>query len=104
MSPARTSRSRARTRPTTTVHELGVAGPTSFFFEWETLNQPDQHEVFYEGALIHDTGLVGDNINEGTGSATVVVPAGASTQVTVTVTGPEAGTVWDYTVNCPAAP
>lgn len=87
---------------TTTVHELGTAGPTSFLFEWETLNQPDQLEVFYEGVKIHDTGLVGDNINDGTGSATVTVPAGTSTQVTVTVTGPEAGTVWDYVVNCPA--
>lgn len=89
---------------TTTVHELGTAGPTSFLFEWETLNQPDQLEVFYEGNLIYDTGLVGDNINEGTGSDTVSVPAGTSTQITVVVTGPEAGTAWSYVVNCPAAP
>ena len=50
---------------TTTVHSLGVAGPTSFLFEWETLSQPDQLQVFYEGVEIYDTGLVGDNINGG---------------------------------------
>lgn len=87
---------------TTTVHELGTTGPTSFLFEWEALNQPDTFQVFYEGVKIHDTGLVGDNINEGTGSATVNVPAGTSTQITVTVTGLEAGTAWSYVVNCPA--
>lgn len=78
-----------------------MPGPTSFLFEWEAFNQPDQFEIFYEGALIFDTGLVGDNINEGTGSATVNVPAGSATTITVRVTGPEAGTVWEYTVNCP---
>jgi len=88
---------------TETLHELGVAGPTSFLFEWEAYSQPDQFEVFYGGVEIYDTGLVGDNINEGTGSATVNVPAGTSTQVMVRVTGPEAGTVWDYVVNCPAS-
>lgn len=86
---------------TSTVHELGVNGPTSFVFEWEALNQPDQFEVLYEGVEIFDTGLVGDNINEGTGSATVNVPAGTSTQVTVNVTGTEFGTLWSYVVNCP---
>lgn len=35
---------------------------------------------------------------------TVNVPAGTSTQITVVLTGPEAGTVWDSVVNCPAAP
>lgn len=86
---------------TTTAHELGVAGPTSFLFEWEAYTVPDQFQVFYEGVLIHDTGVVGDAIGDGTGSATVMVPAGTSTQVTVVVTGPS-GTVWDYRVNCPA--
>ena len=38
-----------------------------------------------------------------TGSATVNVPAGSSSQVTVVMTGPEFGTVWYYTVHCPAA-
>ena len=61
---------------------------------------PDQFEVLYEGNLIFDTGVVGDNINEGTGSSTVNVPAGSATTVTVRVTGPN-GTGWDYRVNCP---
>lgn len=87
---------------TETVHQLGVSGPTSFLFQWEAFGIPDQFEVFYEGVLIFDTGLVGDNINEGTGSATVNVPAGSATTVTVRVTGPQANTAWRYTVNCPA--
>lgn len=61
-------------RVTTTGHELGLAGPTSFLFEWEAYTVPDQFQVFYEGVLIHDTGVVGDSIGEGTGSATVMVP------------------------------
>lgn len=85
---------------TETLHDLGKAGPTSFLFQWEAYGVPDRFEVYYEGVLIHDTGEVGDNINEGTGSATVVVPAGSATQVMVRVTGPS-GTLWDYVVNCP---
>ena len=85
---------------TTTVHELGVSGPTSFLFQWEAYGIPDQFQVYYEGNLIYDTGVVGDDINEGTGSATVTVPAGTSSTVTVVVTGPS-GTAWQYTVNCP---
>lgn len=87
---------------TVTDHQLGVSGPTSFLFEWEAINIPDQFEVLYEGVVIFDTGLVGDDINEGTGSAIVNVPAGAATTVTVRVTGPDAGTAWSYVVNCPA--
>ena len=86
---------------TVTLHELGEAGPTSFVFDWEAFGVPDQFEVLYGGDVIFDTGVVGDNINEGTGSATVNVPAGADTTVTVRVTGP-VGTAWEYRVNCPA--
>lgn len=101
VAPCNASTSSGGAGVTTTVHDIGVAGPTSFVFDWEAQNVPDQFEVFYEGALIHDTGVVGDAINEGTGSATLTVPAGTSTQVTVVVTGPS-GTAWDYRVNCPA--
>lgn len=83
---------------TTTVHELGTSGPASFVVEWDMLVQRDSLEVFYEGTEIFDTGIVG-----GTGSATVNVPAGSSSQVTVVMTGPELGTVWYYTVRCPSA-
>ncbi len=81
---------------TTTVHELGTTGPISFLVSWDMLIQKDQMQVFYEGVEIFDTGVVG-----GTGSHTVEVPAGTSSQVTVVMTGPEAGTVWYYTVHCP---
>lgn len=104
VTPCNASTSSGGQGVTTTVHELGTAGPTSFPFAWEAYGQADRFQVFYEGVEIFDTGLVGDNINEGTGSTTVAVPAGTSTQVTVTVTGPEFGTLWDYTVSCPAAP
>ncbi|MBF6177758.1 MULTISPECIES: hypothetical protein [Nocardia] len=85
---------------TTTVHQLGVAGPTSFVLAYETYDIPDRIQVFYENAQIHDTGYVGDNANQGTGSAVVTVPAGGATSVTVRVTGPSR-TKWEYTVRCP---
>lgn len=85
---------------TTTIHQLGTAGPTRFVLVYETYDVPDRIQVFYQGAQIHDTGYVGDQINQGTGSTVVAVPAGAATSVTVRVTGPS-GTKWDYTVRCP---
>lgn len=85
---------------TTTVHQLGVAGPTTFVLSYETLNIPDRIQAFYEGAQVLDTGYVGDNLNEGTGSAVVSLPAGTATTVTVRVSGLDE-TKWEYTVNCP---
>lgn len=90
---------------TTTNHALGTAGPTSFTLSYDTRNQADRIEVFYEGKRIKNTGLVGDNLRDpnrrGEGSTVVNVPRGSSEIVTVTVTGPEDGTIWDYTVHCP---
>lgn len=100
---------------TTTVHSLGVAGPTSFVLDFNALSQPDRFQVFYEGAQIHDTGWRGDPgyddpdgnpitpTGPGLGSATIAVPAGTSMEITVVVTGSGAGTVWDYLVNCPVS-
>lgn len=85
---------------TSTNHELGRGGPTSFVLRHETYSIPDRIEVFYQGARIHDTGYIGDNTNEGTGSPVVTVPGGAATSVLVRVTGLN-NTEWDYTVNCP---
>lgn len=85
---------------TDTRHELGRSGPTSFVLNYETLSVPDQIDVFYEGNRIHSTGYVGDDLNEGTGSAVIAVPAGGATAVLVRVTGPS-GTAWEYVVNCP---
>lgn len=85
---------------TSTYHDLGRSGPTSFVLTYETVNIPDNIEVLYQGQLIHSTGYVGDNLNEGTGSVVVSVPAGTATTVLVRVTGPDS-TAWEYTVNCP---
>lgn len=85
---------------TSTNHQIGRTGPTSFVLSYETYAIPDKIEVFYQGALIHNTGYVGDNLNQGTGSALVNVPPGTATSVVVRVTGPN-NTDWDYTVNCP---
>lgn len=84
---------------TETNHILGVSGPTSFVLGYETYNVPDQIQVFYDGAQVADTGRVGDNINDGTGSIQVTLPPGASTSVLVRVIG-DPGTKWDYTVYC----
>ncbi|WP_245650042.1 hypothetical protein [Millisia brevis] len=85
---------------TDTNHILGVSGPTSFVLSYETYNVPDQIQVFYEGVQVADTGRVGDNINQGTGSIQVGLPPGGSTSVLVRVIG-DPGTDWDYTVYCP---
>lgn len=85
---------------TTTRHELGRSGPTSFVLAYETEDVPDLIDVFYEGAQVYSTGWVGDATNQGTGSALVTLPAGGATAVTVRVTG-GVGTVWEYVVNCP---
>lgn len=88
---------------TETRYVLGRPGPTRFTLRYETLDQPDEIRVFYQGKLIHNTGYVGDNRNQGTGSARVVVPRGTESSVVVRVTGPEEGTQWEYTVYCPGS-
>ncbi|CAM4525857.1 hypothetical protein NONI108955_43355 [Nocardia ninae] len=85
---------------TETAHHLGRPGPAAFVLSYETFAIPDQIEVFYQGARVHNTGYIGDNINEGTGSAVINIPAGTATTVAVRVTGP-GGTDWNYTVHCP---
>ncbi|MFC8047379.1 hypothetical protein [Nocardia sp. NPDC057353] len=85
---------------TTTRHELGRSGPTSFVLAYETVDVPDLIDVFYEGTPVYSTGWVGDETNEGTGSVVVTLPPGAATAVTVRVTG-GVDTVWEYVVNCP---
>ncbi|WP_280230950.1 hypothetical protein [Nocardia cyriacigeorgica] len=82
------------------LHHLGTSGPTSFVLAYETYRIPDQIEVFYQGGLVHNTGYIGDDINQGTGSVVIALPPGTATSVLVRVTGP-GGTDWEYTVNCP---
>lgn len=79
---------------TTTVHELGQASGT-FSFTYQAFSVPDRFDVIYEGAVIYTTG------QPVSGGATVPITySGASTQVTVVVTGPS-GTAWNYLVACP---
>lgn len=85
---------------TETRHLLGRTGPTLFVLDYETFDIPDKIEVVYQGLVVANTGYVGDDLDEGTGSITVLVPPGVDQSVVVRVTGP-AGTDWDYTVNCP---
>ncbi|GGK52765.1 hypothetical protein [Nocardia camponoti] len=98
--PCNRSRKSGGAGVTTTTHSLGRSGPLSFVLTYETFSIPDRIQVFYQGAQVHDTGYVGDQINQGTGSATVRLPAGSATTVSVKVTGPS-NTQWEYTVNCP---
>jgi hypothetical protein len=105
---------------TTTVHELGQPSGT-FDFNYIAYSVPDRFQVYYEGALLldevigtsanaaayaslyqpggifHDT----DTIDAVSQKTTSLSYSGTSTQVTVVVSGP-GGTVWDYTVFCPA--
>ena len=81
---------------TVTAHELGQTGG-SFLVEWNMYSVPDQLDVSYQGVQIFTTG----GPVSGTGSAMINYGPGASTQVVVTGTGPT-GTLWDYTVHCPA--
>lgn len=82
---------------TTTVHELGSNSGTFEFF-YDAYSIPDAFEIKYEGNVIYTTnGPV-------SGTNTVQVPySGASSQVSVTVTGPDSGTAWEYEVRCPGS-
>jgi len=81
---------------TTTSHQLGRSSGT-FSFSYNAFSQPDQFDILYEGRTIFSTG------GPVSGSNTVAVSySGSSTQITVRVTGPSAGTEWEYTVSCPS--
>ena len=82
---------------TVTNHELGQTGG-SFQFDYDTVIQPDQITIRYEGNIIFDVGPIGTG---GTVTTTVNYGPGTSTQIEITVDGVEAGTVWSYTVHCP---
>lgn len=85
---------------TTTRHIMGRGGPYSFPLDYETEYVPDDIQVQYQGRTIADTGWVGDQTNEGTGTMRVNVPAGTSDSVLVRVDG-GTHTDWSYTVHCP---
>ncbi len=85
---------------TTTDHALPGPGPRTFRFDYETFSVPDSISITYEGATIFNVGPVGTN---GTVTANVNVPAGASSTVRVTVIGTDQNTAWEYTVFCTPA-
>jgi hypothetical protein len=82
--------------PVTNVFDFGqTSGTLTIDYEFYMLS--DQMTVYYEGALIFDSGMV-------SGSNRVDVPfgPGASTQVTIIMNesgNPEPTTLWDYTVS-----
>jgi hypothetical protein len=58
---------------------------------------PDKLEVFYEGKLLFSTnGFVSGNKTE-----SITYNYNKETEIEVIVTGNDAGTAWEYTVNCP---
>jgi hypothetical protein len=80
---------------TTTVHELGQTSGT-FNFSYEAFTVPDRFEVIYQGVALLDTGFVAGNATHS------LTYSGASTQVTVKVTGNlTSSSQWQYTVACP---
>jgi FecR protein len=85
---------------TTTVHNLGRTSGT-FAFSYQAFDVPDRFEVFYKGNRLLDTGLVPRQGSPGAATVNLTY-GGASTTVTVIVTGSQPGTAWTYTVACPA--
>lgn len=79
---------------TTNQHNMGKNQGT-FTFTWDAYGIPDNFDVIYEGNTLFSTGSV-----SGAGSQTISY-SGSSSVITVTVTGSDSATWWDYTVGCP---
>ena len=80
---------------TTKIHQLARNSGT-FQLNRDAYSVPDRFEVFYEGRLIFDSGVV-----SGQQTHTITYGPGRDTSVTVRVTGDQSGTQWQYTVSCP---
>ena len=84
---------------TPTLHSVGSMSGT-IQLNYEMYSIPDKLEVFYEGKLLFSTnGFVSGNKSE-----SIVYEYNDSTkteEIEVIVTGDNAGTAWEYTVNCP---
>jgi hypothetical protein len=68
----------------------------TFRFDFQAFTIPDRFEVFYEGKLLFDSGVV-----SGSGSQLLTFGPGSATFVTVRATGFDAGTLYEYAVGCP---
>ena len=92
---------------------------TGFFtLDFSSYYVPDKFEVFWNGNKVIDTGFRGSDIFNGvlnslgypnisgTGSDSISFNKTSSSPstVTVVVTAPLDGTVWDFILNCPAVP
>ncbi len=81
----------------TNTYDLGV-NCGSFNFEYETYTIPDRVQMFYEGQILLDTGVVGEH------KVLPIAYSGSSSQITVVVTADLSGTAWYYIVGCPDTP
>jgi hypothetical protein len=82
---------------TRTRHYLGPnAGPV--FLEYNTLQNPDQINVYYRGRLVATTG---GPVSGGGRLFFNWQPVSPDYVVEVEVIGRGAGTIWGYRLNCP---
>lgn len=79
--------------------DIGAAGPSTIHLRYETFSIPDNVDVFYQGANVYHSGLVGTNGNV---DVDIALPAGTDGRVKVVVYAPYEGTAWNYDVSCAA--
>lgn len=75
-----------------------LASPCGTFdFSYNTYTIPDQIQIFHDGRLIYDSGIVG---TQGLVSKSITYN-GSTTFVQVIITAPLNGTLWTYQLGCP---
>jgi pimeloyl-ACP methyl ester carboxylesterase len=95
--PCSTTQVQGGDTPETRNIDMGRTSGT-FNFTYDTYTQPDRMVVLYQGAVLFDTGCVGQS-----GSVDLTY-SGTSTTITVQVTpncAGGSGTLWTFTVYCP---
>lgn len=78
------------------VYDLGVPCGT-FEFSYDTYRIPDRVQIFHDGRLIYDSGVVG---TRGVVTESIAYN-GSTTFVQVVITAPLDGTLWTYELGCP---
>ncbi|MEP9417222.1 hypothetical protein ABLE92_23180 [Gordonia sp. VNQ95] len=92
--------------------ELNKRGPSTFTFEYNTINIPDKFDILYDGKQVYTTGWRGTNSAEAnrqghtlsggpSDSVRITLPAGRSTQIEVRVNTDDVDTKWSFSVECP---
>ena len=82
--------------PITNVIDVAMTAGT-LTIDYEFYSLPDQMTVYYQGALLFDSGMI-----TGPGQVTLDYGPGTSTQIVIVMNefgNPEAGTLWEYTVS-----